>query len=449
MSARLINSIATTDALDTAFSDAAFLQRMLDFEAALARAEASVGLLPAAAAAAITSAAVVRHFDIDAIVRSARSNATPSIAVVEMLETQVAAIDSPASRWVHFGATSQDVFDTALVLCVRAAWTSLERDHTRVADALERLAREHGGTVMLGRTLLQPASPITFGLKAAAWLRSLDRSWNACETAHENAMVLQFGGAAGTLAALGSQGPAVEAALAKELDLMVPDGPWHAHRDRLAALVAACGVYVGALGKIARDISLLMQQEVSELFERGGGSSAMPHKRNPSGCAIALAAANRLPGLVAAMLAGMPHEHERAVGGWQAEGTIVADVMQTMGAALSATADVIDGLTIDTARMRRNLDETRGVIFAERVVVSIAPKVGRKRAAEMVKRAVEVAQQSGSTFADAVARTPELAALMTADDIARLAAPDAHLGAADVFRQRLIAAGNARTLGKR
>jgi 3-carboxy-cis,cis-muconate cycloisomerase len=447
MSSRLINSLATTDALATAFSDTAFLQGMLDFESALARAEASVGLIPGAAAQAITRAAVARDFDIDATVQGARANATPVVTVVQMLEARVEAIDAQAARSVHFGATSQDVFDTALILCVRTAWPSLERDHTRVVDALDRLAREHGGTVMLGRTLLQPAAPITFGLKAAGWLGSLSRSWRACAAAHEGAMLLQFGGATGTLAALGSKGGAVEAALAKELRLSLPDAPWHSHRDRLAALVAACGIYTGALGKMAHDISLMMQHEVGEAFEHGGGSSTMPHKRNPSGCAVALAAATRVPGMVAAMLTSMPHEHERSVGGWHAEGPIVADVIQTTGSALSAMADVIEGLTIDSARMRHNIDATRGAVFAERVAVTIAPAVGRAKAAEMVKNAIGAAQRSGSTFAEAVAGMPQLAALMSADDLAGLAVPENYLGVADMFRQRLIA--SARPSGKR
>jgi 3-carboxy-cis,cis-muconate cycloisomerase len=450
MSSRLISSLATTDALAAAFSDTAFVQAMLDFETALARATASVRLIPAAAAAAIARAAVVAEFDIDAIVRDARSNATPAIALVRMLDARVEAIDPKAASFVHFGATSQDVCDTALILCVRSAWALLERDHLRVVQALHRLATEHSATVMLGRTLLQPAVPITFGLKAAGWLGSITRSWELCITAHNNAMVLQFGGAAGTLAALGEQGGAVELALGAELGLAVPDAPWHSHRDRLAAFVAACGIYTGALGKMARDISLLMQHDVGEALEPGGGSSTMPHKRNPSGCAIALAAANRLPGLVASMLASMPQEHERSVGAWHAEAPIVADATQTTGSALSAMADVIEGLTIDTARMRRNIDDTRGVIFAERLTMKIAPAVGRARAAELVKHAIDSVGTSGSTFADVVAGTPELAGLLSADDIAGLSQPDTYLGAAGAFRQRLIArAAGARPSGKR
>ena len=302
---------------------------------------------------------------------------------------------------------------------------------------------------MLGRTLLQPAVPITFGLKAASWLGAVTRSWSNWVTAYEHAMVLQFGGAAGTLASLGSHGVAVEQALARELDLAVPDAPWHAHRDRLATLVAACGVYSTTLGKLARDISLLMQHEVGEVFEPGGGSSAMPHKRNPSGCAVVLAAATRMPGLVATMLASGTHEHERSVGGWHAEGPVVADAIQTTGSALSAMADVVEELTVDPARMRQNIDATRGVIFAERLAMMIAPRVGRTRAAELVRNAVAAAQQSGATLTEAVAAMPELSSLLSAADVAGLAVPETYLGSADRFRQRLLASAAALTPGKR
>jgi 3-carboxy-cis,cis-muconate cycloisomerase len=449
MSSRLIGSLATTEALASAFSDRALLQAMVDFEAALARAQAGLGLVPRSAAEAIGRAASVDHLDLDAIVAGARANATASLPVVRALEARVEAADPEAARYVHLGATSQDVFDTALVLCIRAAWTSIDADHWRLVRALARLAEAHAGTVMLGRTLLQPAPPITFGLKAASWLGAVARSWRGCATAYEHAMVLQFGGATGTLAALGTHGVAVEQALARELGLAVPDAPWHAHRDRLAALVAACGVHTMTLGKIARDISLLMQHEVAEVFEPGGGSSSMPHKHNPAGCAVVLSAATRMPGLVATMLASGTHEHERSVGGWHAEGPVVADAIQTAGSALSAMADVIDGLAVDIARMRQNIDATRGIVFAERVAVTIAPKVGRTRAAELVRSAVAVALRSGATLTEAVGAMPELANLLSAADLAGLAEPRTYLGSTDKFRERLLGAANTPLSGKR
>jgi len=250
--------------------------------------------------------------------------------------------------------------------------------------------------------------------------------------------VLQFGGASGTLAALGAQGLTVAAALARELDLPLPDAPWHAHRDRLAALVAACGVYAGTLGKIARDVSLLMQFEIAEASEPGGRSSSMPHKRNPAGSAIALAAATRAPGLVAAFLAGMTQEHERGVGGWHAEATTVASVVQTTGAALAAVADLVETLRVDPERMRRNLDATGGVVFAERAMLLLAPALGRETAGRLIAAAVETAARGERSFGAALAANPEVASALAPDVLAGLAAPEAYLGVADALRRRLL-----------
>ncbi len=363
-----------------------------------------------------------------------------SIAVVDDLVARVGQRDAAAARYVHWGATSQDVFDTALVLCLREAWASIEADHLRVISTLDALAVRHAHTAMLGRTLLQPAVPVTFGLKAASWFGAVTRGWRAWSDAFDRTQVIQFGGAAGTLASLGAHGPAVEQALAGELDLEVPDAPWHAQRDRLAGFVAAAGVYVGALGKIAGDVALLMQPEIGEAFEGGGGSSTMPHKRNPSRCAAVRACALRMPGLVATMLSAMDHEHERAVGGWHVEASTLVDAVQTAAAATAATADVLESLTVDEARMRQNIDATRGVIFAERLVLRLAPEIGRQEATALVKGAVDESTRSGRTLADVVASTPALTDRLPAQERTELFAADSYLGSADVFRARLLAA---------
>jgi 3-carboxy-cis,cis-muconate cycloisomerase len=293
---------------------------------------------------------------------------------------------------------------------------------------------------MLGRTLLQPATPITFGLKAAQWCAAVDASGTRLLDAWRGAATLQFGGAAGTRGALGSHATAVARALAARLALpLVP--PWHTNRDRLGALVAALGLHVAALAKIARDVSLLMQAEIGEAAEPGGGSSAMPHKRNPSRCAIVLAAAVRMPGLVSSFLTGMVQEHERAVGGWHAEWAIVADAVQTTGAALAAAASMLEGVTIDSARMRTNLDATRGAIFAERAMLRLAPAIGRDAAKDVVERALTESRASGSTFADALQRACASVGASTEDlaDIGRL---DADVAAAEAIRRVLL--GNMR-----
>lgn len=448
MPLRLIDALASTDAASAAFSDAALLQAMFHFEAALARAQAAAGVVPAEAAAIITRAAVVdAGVDVDALAAEARAQATLAIPVVKLLTRRVEAIDAGAARYVHWGATSQDVFDTALVICVRGAWPRLAADHARLVAALDRLADQHAGTVMLGRTLLQPAVPITFGLKAAGWLGAVARTWRPWHDAFDRLQVLQFGGAAGTLASLGSHGAAVERALAGELGLAVPDAPWHAHRDRVAAFVAACGIHTAALGKIARDLSLLAQHEVSEVSVPGGGSSTMPHKRNPSGCAVVLAAATRLPGIVASVLAGMVHEHERSVGGWQAEAPAVADAVQSASSAMAALADVVDGLTIDPARMRANIDATRGVVLAEHLALLLAPALGRAKAAGIAAQAAAESAASDRPLAVVVAGMPEAAAHLSPGDLQRLSSPDAYLGSADRFRRQLIDTARASSNG--
>jgi 3-carboxy-cis,cis-muconate cycloisomerase len=440
VSLRLIESLATTEALADVFSDGALLASMLRFEVALARAEARVGVIPAAAADAIAGAAVPDSFDPAAIARAARASGTITIPFVEMLTEKVRAADPTAATFVHWGATSQDVSDTALVLCLVRALAIITADGDRLERALRRMSDRHAGSVMLARTLLQPAPPTTFGLKAAGWFGAVSRGSTRIASAFRDACVLQFGGASGTLAALGPHGLAVSTELARELDLPTPDAPWHAHRDRLGWLVAACGIYTGTLGKIARDVALLMQYEVAEAAEPGGGSSTMPHKRNPAGCAVALAASTRVPGLVSAFLSGLPQEHERGLGGWHAEATTVAAVVQTMGAALAAVAEVIDTLSVDPDRMRENIAATRGLIFAERAMMLLAPAVGREAATRLIAAAINTARRGNGSFTDALRQSTEVQAALSAADLSSLENPGAYLGVAERLRRRLLGA---------
>lgn len=433
----LLDSLVTTEALSVVFSDQAVLGAMARFEAALARAEAEAGVIPHAASDAIARATSRGGFKAGAIARSARQSGTITIPFVEMLTGMVRETDADAATFVHWGATSQDVSDTALVLCLVESQRSIEADHRRLAAALRRLSDAHAATPMLARTLLQPAPPITFGLKTAGWLAAVDRGYTRLTAAYREACVLQFGGASGTLAALGPHGPEIAAALAAALQLPLPDAPWHSHRDRLAALVAACGIYTGTLGKIARDISLLMQQEVHEAQEPGGGSSSMPHKRNPSGCAVVLAAANRLPGLVASFLAAMPQEHERGVGGWHAEASTMADAVQATGSAVAALGDAVEGLRVDPQRMRANIDATDGTVFAERAMMLIAPVLGRERAGRIISRSLAEAS-SRQGFHHVLADHPEVRGAVDAQVLATLGDPAAYLGSADHFRRRLL-----------
>ncbi len=435
---RLFDSLGTTEALAAVFSDDALLAAMGRFEAALARAEAKAGVVPPSAAEVIGRCAETGHFDAAAISRAARGSGTISIPFVDMLTARVRDEDAAAATFVHWGTTSQDLSDTALVLCLAEAARILEADHERLARALRRLSDTHKSTVMLARTLLQPAPPITFGLKAAGWLAAASRGHARLRGAFRAACVVQFGGASGTLAALGATGPDVASGLAAELKLPLPDAPWHAHRDRLAALVAACGVYAGTLGKIGRDVSLLMQHEVGEASEPGGGSSSMPHKRNPAGCAIVLAAANRLPGLVSAFLSGMVQEHERGLGGWHAESATIVAAVQATGSAIAALADAIEGLTVDPERMKANIDRTLGAVFAERALVLLAPALGRERAARIISAALADAVRRTMTFPEALAANADARSVVDAAALSALAEPDAYLGSAEYFRRRLV-----------
>ena len=437
--ARLVDALGTTEALAEVFGDASVLQTLLDVEAALARAEAGLGVIPAQAAASIGRAAVAGYFDAEAIAREAQASATIVIPLVAALTARVEARDPEAARYVHWGATSQDVIDTAMSLLIDRACAAIARDHAALVAALRTLAETHAGTVMLGRTLLQPAPPITFGLKVAVWYAGMGRSWTRLQHARREAAVLQFGGASGTLAALGDRGPAVADALARELGMPAPAAPWHTSRERLAALVSACALYAGSLGKVARDVSLLMQFEVGEAHETGGGSSTMPHKQNPSGCVRTLAAAARLPGLAATALAGLVQEHERAVGAWQAEWPVVAEALQATGAAAEALLGVIVGLGVDPARMRANLDATRGAVLGERVLLLATPTLGRSRAQALVKDAIAAAKANGEPLAAAVRNIPELARAVSDTDLRALDDPATYLGSAETLRRRLLA----------
>jgi 3-carboxy-cis,cis-muconate cycloisomerase len=439
---RLIEGLATTEPLAEVFSDISVLEAMLDFEVALARAEARVGIVPKSAADRIAAAARAREFDIDALSRGMFRAGTPGIPVVKALTEKLRAGDPEAAGWVHWGATSQDVADTALVLLLKRTRAIITSDLERLEKALIALSEKHKNTVTLGRTLMQAAPPVTFGLKAAGWLGALRRSRERLESAFDEALVLQFGGASGTLASLADKGTMVARALAEELGLRCPEAPWHTHCDRLANLVCCCGVLTGSLGKMARDISLLMQGEVAEVSEPGGdgrgGSSTMPHKRNPIACALTLAAAERVPGLVASLLSAMVQEHERAVGGWQAECPTIVSIVQAMGSAAASMAEVADGLSVDTARMRQNIANTRGVNFAERVMMLLARELGRDRAHKLLEEAIQKTIAQNKDLSTLLAELPEVSSRLDRSVLDQLAIPEQYLGSAEAFREALL-----------
>ncbi|MBZ5663225.1 MAG: 3-carboxy-cis,cis-muconate cycloisomerase [Acidobacteriia bacterium] len=449
MAVRLIDSLATTAAMEKLFCDESVLQAMLDFEAALARTEARLGIIPQSAADTIAKSAEAKNFDSAALARAALRAGTPGIPLVKALTERVRAIDAGAAGYVHWGATSQDVADTGLVLLLKQAQLVLESDLARLEQALERLSEQRSHTVMLGRTLMQAAPPVTFGLKAAGWLAAIRRSHAHLQSSFADALVLQFGGAVGTLAALGDQGLATARALAEDLGIGCPDAPWHTHRDRLAVLVCALGVLTGTLGKMARDISLLMQNEIGEVAEPGGegrgGSSTMPHKRNPIGSTVTLAAANRVPGLVSSFLSGMIQENERGVGGWQAEWPTMSAIVQSAGLAVASMAEVAEGLTVDAEKMRANIAATNGVVFAERAMILLGKALGRDVAHRVLEEATRRSVAQRRHLAEVLAEMPEVTDHLAAASIRSLEDSEQYLGVADTLRKQLLAGNPQRT----
>ena len=339
-----------------AFGDAALVHGALAFEAALARASAAEGLITPETAGVIAQGCADISIDIAALADEAAHAGTLAIPLVRRLREHLALRDAEAAAHVHFGATSQDLADTVLMLQARAGAALIASEASAVTEALAHLAETHAATPMLARTLLQPAAPITFGLKAAGWLLGVDAARRRFDREAAAALRLQLGGAAGSLAGL-SLG--VAARMAQELGLEPAALPWHSRRDGVAGLATALAILVGGTGKVARDISLMAQAEVGEAFEPHipgrGGSSAMPHKRNPTGCQVVLSAAIRAPGLASGILSALPQEHERGLGGWQAEGPALATLFELAHGALCALRPVVEGLEVDADTMRSNL----------------------------------------------------------------------------------------------
>ncbi|MEJ7668661.1 MAG: 3-carboxy-cis,cis-muconate cycloisomerase [Casimicrobiaceae bacterium] len=446
-SQRLTGALFTTEAMQAIFGDRARVQAMLDFERALAAAQASVALIPASAAPAIAQQCDATLYDLASIARATREAGNPAIPLVQALTACVAADDADAARFVHWGATSQDVMDTGLVLQLMKALHVIENDLARLSHALAALMQLHADTALAGRTLLQQATPITFGVKAAGWLAAIDRHRGRVRELRPRIAVIQFGGASGTLAALGDRGLDVAAAVAEELRLALPELPWHAHRDRIAEVATTLGLLVGTLGKIARDVSLLMQTEVAEAFEPAkpgrGGSSTMPHKRNPISAAAVLATATRVPGLVATMLSAMVQEHERGLGGWHAEWETLPEICLLAAGALAHTVQTIEGLEIDAARMTHNLELTGGLVLAEAVAMALARGMGKQHAHEIVERASRLSVEQKKPLRDVLDADPDVRAHLTSADLDRLLDPRNYTGQAKALIARVLAAHRA------
>ena len=436
----LFGAIFTSDELLAATGDTAWLQAMLDVEAALAAAEAAAGIVPDAAAAAIARACVAGHFDAGEIGRAARLGGNPVIPLVRALSD---AAGAEAGEWVHWGATSQDILDSAAMLVTQRAFGLIDADLLGLADSCAALAETHRDTMMAGRTLLQHALPITFGLKTAGWLLSVVEVRSQLAGAGDQ-LAVQLGGAAGTLASLGTDGPTVVAEMATRLGLGEPLIPWHTNRRRMAEVAAALGAISGVAAKIAMDVALLMQTEVGEAFEPSapgrGGSSTLPQKRNPVGAAEVGAAARRAHALLPVMFGAMIQEHERGVGGWHAEWQTLTELLQLAGGAAARVRETVDGLEVDTGAMSRNLASTGGLLLAERVTLALAPRVGRERARQAVGDAAAGTAGSGRSFEAELLDAPALAGALTAAEVRTLLDPSGYLGATSTFIDRALRA---------
>jgi 3-carboxy-cis,cis-muconate cycloisomerase len=439
----VIDSFYFRDAFGTpqmraVFSDDATIARYVEVEIALAQAEARCGVIPQDAAKSIAANADAASFDRELLRRETDNVGYPILPVVHQLAKQC----GEAGRYVHWGATTQDIMDTAAVLQIRAALALVASDIEVVRGVLGDLARRHRDTPMAGRTHLQQALPITFGYKAAIWRTMLDRHAERLAQLRPRVLVVQFGGAAGTLASLGDRGLDVQLALAHELDLGVPRATWHVARDGFAEAVNFLALLTGSLAKIAFDVMLMMQTEVGEAFEPfvsgRGGSSTMPQKRNPISSELIVAAAKAVRQNAGLMLDAMVQDFERATGPWHAEWIALPESFVLSAGALHPAKHMLGGLAVDEARMRRNLELTHGLIVAEAVMMGLAPHVGRGRAHDIVYGACRTVADNGGSLADALAQIPDVTAHLDRAAIDKLTDPANYLGMAREMVDRVV-----------
>lgn len=428
-----------TDAVRRVFSDEHFISCMLEVEGALARAEAKVGVIPASAGRAISDGARSVKVTARELAASTARTGMPVVGLVDALRASIGPADA---RHVHFGATTQDIVDTATILQLREALSAIEDDLCALASALVLRAEAHRATPMIGRTFLQHAAPITFGYKCALWLSPLLEHLQRLAELRRRVLVVQLGGAVGTLAALGDRARAVVERLAEELELGCPDAPWHAVRDGFAEVGAFLGLVCGSLGKLGQDMILLSQTEVAEVAESTdgarGGSSTLPHKQNPVASAYLVAATRGVQALAPLLSSGMAQEHERGPGGWYAERLALPSCVALTAGALSHARAIIEGMSVDVERMRRNLDATSGLAMAEHVAFALADRLGLPSAREIVQRACAEALASGRTLAEAWVGDPVRASLLDRAAVEQLSDPSTYLGDAAGVVNRVV-----------
>jgi 3-carboxy-cis,cis-muconate cycloisomerase len=443
---------SSSAAMRGVLADRARLQRMLDFEVALARAEAAVGVIPSSAVDPIANAARAERFDLHGLEEAAISAGSIVAPLIESLTTEVSKTDAKAAQFVHWGASTEDAIDTALVLDLKAAVETLTGELNRAIDAFADLAGRHRRTAIVGRTCLQDASPMPLGLKLAGYAAALARSRERLRRVRRESLLLQFGGSIGTLAAFNERGMDVAERLAALLDLALPDAPWLAHHDRLADVAASFAILTGTCGKIARDVTLLMQTDIAEAFEPPvpgrGTSSAMAHRRAPVAAAAALAAATMAPNLAATIFAAQVQEHERGVGNWQAEWTTFSTLALTTSGALGAIVEIAEGIEIDGERMRTNVEASRGLLMSEAVSFALAGKIGRASAQRVVEETRRRAAKEDRELEGVLAEDDLVKRNLSLGELARLFEPLGYQGAAQTFIDRIIGSLHARS-GKR
>ncbi|GGD15415.1 3-carboxy-cis,cis-muconate cycloisomerase [Franconibacter daqui] len=440
---KLLTPLLRPSRLTPLFSDEATLQRMLDVEASLAQAQAQCGIVPAQAAAVIADHCKVAQLDLGALAQATAGAGNLAIPLVKQLTACVKAADDEAARYVHWGATSQDIIDSGLMLQLRDAFTETEALLKDLLAALAQQTARHQQTVMAGRTWLQHALPTTFGLKLAGTLDALLRWQERLKEIRPRALAAQFGGAAGTLASLEEKGPQVAQALASALSLSLPDTPWHSQRDRLLEVGGWYAGVAATLGKFASDFALLMQTEVGEAAEpvaQGrGGSSAMPHKRNPVACAAILTATTRLPGLMATLYASQLQQHERALGGWQAEWETLPDIITLAGGVMQTSLELIRDMQVFPEKMRENLHITHGLIMAEPVTLKLAEHIGKQAAHQHLEPLCHRSLDEGVALQTLLVDDALIRRYFSEDEIARLLSPLEATGSAPVFIRQVLA----------
>lgn len=444
----LLDGFFRSPAVEPLFSDKAAVQSILDFEAALARAEARAGIIRQDSAAAISAACRAELFDLPALAEAVPHAGNLAIPLLEQLKAVVAHTSEEAARHVHYGATSQDALDTGLVLQLRSATYAIQKDLDSIIVSLANLTSTHRKTLMVARTWLQHALPTTFGFITAGWLDACLGHRKRLAVLVQDSLVLQFGGAVATLAALDQRGVEIAALLAEELALPLPRIPWHSQRERVAEIAAVFGLLAGTFSKIARDISLHTQTEADELSEPSaagrGGSSTMPHKQNPVSCAAILATTLRVPVLVSAVFSGITGEYQRSLGPWQSEWETVPEIARLAAGASHQLTTLLPRLVVHPDRMRANLELTQGVIYAEAVTFALSKKIERSTAHKLMEEASRRARSERRHLHEVLSTSAEVNAVLDAQSLSALFEPANYLGSAQAFIEAVLIAVDSR-----